>query len=374
MKPESTKDLVMTSSLFKPFSCRGLTIKNRIVMAPMTRSHSPNGLPGDNVAAYYRRRAEADVGLIVTEGTTVDRAGASNDTNVPMFHGEAALARWKHVCAEVHEGGGKIAPQLWHTGMVRKPGTGHNPDAVTDSPSGITHRGKLVAPVPSEAEIEDMVISFARSAAHAAELGFDAIEIHGAHGYLVDQFFWQVMNTREDKFGGGLAERTRFAADIISECRKAVGDNMPIILRFSQWKQQEYTAKLAQNPQELEAFLSILTDAGVDIFHCSQRRFWEPEFEGSELNLAGWTKKLSGKPTITVGSVGLSGDFIAALAGESSGVAPLHSLLERLDSGEFDLVAVGRALLQDPFWAQKVKEDRTDDLMNYDAGALKTLY
>lgn len=343
-------------------------------MAPMTRSQSPGGLPGDDVAAYYRRRAEADVGLIVTEGTTVDRAGASNDTNVPVFHGDEALARWKHVCAEVHAGGGAIAPQLWHIGMVRKPGTGHNPEAATDSPSGLTHTGKLVAPIPSEVEIEDMVSSFARSAAHAAELGFDAVEIHGAHGYLIDQFFWQAMNAREDKYGGGLPERANFAADIISECRKAVGDDIPIILRFSQWKQQEYAAKLAQTPKELEAFLTVLADAGVDIFHCSQRRFWEPEFEGSELNLAGWTKKLTGKPTITVGSVGLSGDFIAAFAGESSDVAPLHGLLERLDAGEFDMVAVGRALLQDPLWAQKVKEGRMDELKDYDAAALKTLY
>lgn len=343
-------------------------------MAPMTRSHSPNGVPGDDVAAYYRRRAEADVGLIVTEGTTVDRAGASNDTSVPVFHGDEALARWKTVCAEVHAAGGKIAPQLWHIGMVRKPGTGHNPEAATDSPSGLTHTGKLVAPVLSETEVEDMVMSFARSAGYAAELGFDAIELHGAHGYLIDQFFWQVMNTREDKFGGGLTERASFAADVISECRKAVGDDMPIILRFSQWKQQEYTAKLAKTPQELEAFLTVLSDAGVDIFHCSQRRFWEPEFGGFDLNLAGWTKKLTGKPTITVGSVGLSGDFIGAFAGESSNVAPLHQLLERLDAGEFDLVAVGRALLQDPLWAQKVKEGRTDELLDYNAEALKTFF
>jgi len=364
----------MTSSLFQPFSCRGLTTKNRIVMAPMTRSKSPNGLAGDDVAAYYRRRAEADVGLIVTEGTTIDRAGASNDTSVPVFHGDEALARWKHVCAEVHAGGGKIAPQLWHIGMVRKPGTGHNPEASTDSPSGLTHTAKLVAPVPSEADVDDMVMSFARSAGHAADLGFDAIEIHGAHGYLVDQFFWQVMNAREDKYGGGLTERASFAASIISECRKAVGDNIPIILRFSQWKQQEYTAKLAETPQELEAFLNVLSEAGVDIFHCSQRRFWEPEFKGSDLNLAGWTKKITGKPTITVGSVGLNGDFIAAFQGENSGVAPLTKLLERLDAGEFDMVAVGRALLQDPLWAQKVKEGRMDELMDYDVAALKTLY
>lgn len=364
----------MTSSLFMPFKCRGLTLPNRFVMAPMTRSFSPKGIPGENVGDYYERRAAADVGLILTEGTTIDRSGASNDTNVPVFHGEAALARWKSICERVHKAGGKIAPQLWHIGMVRKPGTGHNPDAISDSPAGMTHTGKQVQPMPSESEVADMVASYARSAAHAAELGFDAIEIHGAHGYLIDQFFWDIMNTREDKYGGGLVERAKFAAEIIAECRKAVGDEMPIILRFSQWKQQEYTARLADTPAKLEAFLKVFVDAGVDILHCSQRRFWEPEFEGSDLNLAGWTKKLTGLPTITVGSVGLDGDFFSAFAGVGSQAAPLDSLVERMDAGEFDLVAVGRALLQDPEWVKKVKEGRQDELENYNGEALKTLY
>ncbi len=364
----------MSNSLFQPFSCRGMTLSNRIVMAPMTRSFSPNGVPGDNVADYYARRAAADVGLIVTEGTTVDRPGASSDENVPLFHGEASLDGWSKVCESVHAAGGKIAPQLWHTGMTRKPGTGHHPDGATDSPSGLTHKGKLVAAVPSETDVDDMVASFARSAAHAAKLGFDSIEIHGAHGYLVDEFFWEIMNAREDKYGGDLTDRTRFAADIISECRKAVGDDMPIILRFSQWKQQDYNARLAQTPQELEAFLKVFVDAGVDILHCSQRRYWEPEFEGSSLNLAGWAKKLTGLPTITVGSVGLSSDFIGAFMGEGSELSSLDDIEERLAKGEFDLVAVGRALLQDPFWAQKIKEGRQDELESYDAAALQTLF
>ncbi len=363
----------MTNSLFQPFSCKNLHLPNRIVMAPMTRSFSPGGIPGENVAAYYERRAAADVGLIITEGTTVDRPGASSDKNVPLFYGETALAGWANVCDRVHQAGGKIAPQLWHTGMTRKPGTGHTPEGITDSPSGLTHRGKLVAPVPTEADVEDMVSSFARSAAHAAKLGFDAIEIHGAHGYLIDEFFWDVMNVREDRYGGDLADRARFGAEIISECRKAVGNDMPIILRISQWKQQEYEAKLAETPQELEAFLKVFVDAGVDILHCSQRRYEVAEFEGSGLNLAGWAKKLTGLPTITVGSVGLSSEFFGAFMGQGSELSALDDIIERLDKGEFDLVAVGRALLQDPDWAKKIKEGRVEELESYNAAALQTL-
>ena len=362
------------SPLFTPFTCRGLTIPNRIVMAPMTRNFSPGGVPGDNVAAYYERRASADVGLIVTEGTTIARGGASNDPRIPNFHAEAALKGWANVVEKVHGAGGKIAPQIWHVGMMRKPGTGPDPEAVSDSPSGKTHDGKQVQPEPSESEVADMVMAYANAAGEAAKLGFDCVEIHGAHGYLIDEFFWNVMNTREDKYGGGLPERARFAGEIISECRKQMGDDLPIILRFSQWKQQEFTARLAETPQELEAFLGVFVNAGVDILHCSQRRWWEPEFDGSEMNLAGWSKKLTGLPTITVGSVGLDSDFVGAFQGQGSKTRPIVDVIERLETGEFDMVAVGRALLQDPFWAQKIKEGRHDELEEYDAKALATLF
>ena len=364
----------MSNALFKPLTIRGLTIPNRIVMAPMTRGFSPNGVPGENVAAYYKRRAESDVGLIVTEGTVIDREGSSNEPNYPKFYGEKPLAGWKAVVDAVAQAGGKIAPQLWHVGMVRKAGTGHNPEAISDSPSGITHTGKSVTPAPSDEEVADMVNSYARSAAHAKDLGFNAIEIHGAHGYLIDQFFWDVMNKREDKYGGGLNERATFAADIISECRKAVGEEIPIILRFSQWKQQDYAARLADTPQKLESFLKVFVDAGVDVLHCSQRRFWEAEFDQSHLNLAGWAKKLTGLPTITVGSVGLNGDFFEAFQGKGAEAASLDELFERMEKDEFDMVAVGRALLQDPHWVTKVKEGRFEEFKNYDAKAISTLY
>jgi len=365
--------MVDTSILFTPFKLNGLELKNRIVMAPMTRSHSPGGVPGADVCDYYTKRAAAEVGLILSEGTTIDRPGASNDVNVPNFVTDEALAGWSNIIESVHEKGGKMGPQLWHVGMMRKPGTGPFPDAPSDSPSGRTHTGKQVMPEPTMEEVADMIDAYAKAAGHAARLGFDVIEIHGAHGYLIDQFFWDVMNTRSDRYGGTLAERATFAAEIVRACRSAVGAEMPILFRFSQWKQQDFTARLAETPESLEGFLSVLSDAGVDVFHCSQRRFWEPEFEGSSLNLAGWTKKLSGKPSVSVGSVGLRGDFISAFGGASSETTDLGQLVERMENGEFDLIAVGRALLQDPLWAEKVKNGNMDQLMPFDVGALTSL-
>jgi 2,4-dienoyl-CoA reductase-like NADH-dependent reductase (Old Yellow Enzyme family) len=130
---------------------------------------------------------------------------------------------------------------------------------------------------------------------------------------------------------------------------------------------------MAKTPEEMGAWLNLLADAGIDIFHCSQRRFWEPEFEGSDLNFAGWAKKLTGKPTITVGSVGLSGEFMAAFAGESSEPSPLDELLRRYDRGDFDLVAVGRPILADPEWVKKIKDGRTSELKGFSKEALAQL-
>lgn len=338
-------------ALFEPFAAGKMTLSNRIVMAPMTRQFSPDGVPGSEVAAYYRRRAENGVGLIVTEGTVINHPDSSNSANVPHFYGEAALNGWANVVTEVHEAGGRIIPQIWHMGA-----RGHVGDY-------------------SESEIAAIVQGFAQAASEAKRLGFDGIELHGAHGYLIDQFFWEKTNTRTDSYGGDMVARTRFAVEVIEACRRAVGPEFPIVLRFSQWKASDYTAKLAETPELLEQFLAPLVDAGVDIFHCSTRRFWEPEFEGSDLNLAGWTKKLTGKPTITVGSVGLDGDFMSLFTeGKGANNAKIDGLIERLERQEFDLVAVGRALLVDPLWANKIRDGRTAELVPFTTEAVKTLH
>jgi len=362
-------------SLFSPFQFKSLKLPNRVVMAPMTRSFSPDGVPTPQVTEYYKRRAAAAVGLIISEGTVVNRPSASNDPNVPRFWGAEPLAAWKQVIDGVHAAGGVMAPQLWHVGAARNRRTDWVAPGPVDSPSGLSSPGKRFGEPMSDAAVADTIAAFARAAADAKALGFDAIELHGAHGYLIDQFFWDGTNQRRDSYGGAtLPERGRFAAEILRAVRAAVGPDYPVIIRLSQWKQQDFSVQMAKTPQEMEAWLRPLADAGADIFHCSQRRFWEPEFEGSDLNFAGWAKKLIGKPTITVGSVGLSGEFIAAFAGESSKPASLDELLRRLDRGDFDLVAVGRALINDPLWVQKVRDGRHDELLDFSPSALGTLF
>ncbi|MFV0278521.1 MAG: NADH:flavin oxidoreductase [Parahaliea sp.] len=348
-----------TSPLFQPFQLGTLSLANRIVMAPMTRNFSPGNVPGADVVEYYRRRAAGGVGLIVTEGTCIDHIAASGYPDVPYFHGEERLAGWRRVAQAVHAEGGKIAPKLWHCGGMRKAGTPPEGDVPGYTPSGMNLPGKVNRHIISQGDIDEVVAAFARAAADARRLGFDAVEIHGAHGYLIDQFFWAGTNVRDDAYGGSLEKRGRFAVEIIEAVRAAVGPDFPVILRWSQWKQQDYSARLVDNAGDLERFLAPLAAAGVDIFHCSTRRFWEPEFEGSELNLAGWTRKLSGKPAITVGSVGLDQDFIP-VPGETvfreAEPASLDELLRRMSGQEFDLVAVGRALIANPDWAALVRE------------------
>lgn len=290
-----------TDNLFKPFNLKSLHTRNRFVMSPMTRACSPDGVPTDDVALYYRKRAEGEVGLIISEGTVIDRPSSASDPNVPHFFGQAALAGWQKVLDGIHDAGGQMAPQLWHGGIQENHSSGWLPGTSFEGPSGIGNGRRM-----SDADIADTISAFGRAALDSMRMGFNCVEVQGAHGYLIDQFFWPDTNRRGDFWGGrNLAERTRFAVEIIKEIRKQVGEQFTLMIRLSQWRFSDYNGQLARTPKDAEAWLTPLADAGIDIFHCSTRCFWKPEFPGSDLNFAGWAKKITGKATITVGSVGL---------------------------------------------------------------------
>jgi 2,4-dienoyl-CoA reductase-like NADH-dependent reductase (Old Yellow Enzyme family) len=346
---------------FSPFKYKSLDLRNRFVMAPMTREQSPDGVPTQKVSDYYSRRAAGNVGLILTEGTVIDRPAARSRKDVPSFYGDKALDAWQNVAGAVHEQGGAIAPQFWHVGDNP---AGWEPPVPFESPSNMSLR-----------DIEDTIAAYAKAAASARQLGFDALEIHAGHGYLIDQFFWSQTNNRTDGFGGKtIKERARFGAEVVKAVRTAVGPEFAIIMRLSQWKSADYAAKIAHTPQEAEAWLSPLAEAGVDIFHASTRRYWQPEFEGSDLNLAGWFKKITGLPTITVGSVGLQSDVTTLFQGKGAERTEFEELLRRFERGDFDLIAVGRQLLQDPDWVVKVKTGRLDDIESFNASSVSTYY
>jgi 2,4-dienoyl-CoA reductase-like NADH-dependent reductase (Old Yellow Enzyme family) len=212
---------------------------------------------------------------------------------------------------------------------------------------------QLAAP-SSEAALDEIAEAYARSAARAMALGFDGIAIHGAHGYLLDTFFWDETNQRIDRWGGDRRARAGFAAEVVRRIRATIGPDKPILFRFSQWKQQDFRARLAHSPQELEEVLGPLADAGVDIFDASVRYFNRAEFDGSPLNLAGWAKKVTGKLSMAVGGIGTRSGYYDKGAAVAS-TEFLEPLLERFARGEFDLIAVGRALIGDAGWARKLR-------------------
>lgn len=395
--------------LFTPITIGSMTLANRFVMAPMGRSSAPDGVLSPAYAPYYRRRAEGGTALIIGEATAIDHPTAQHMTTSSIIHGAGAEA-WRKVASEVHAAGGRFMPQLWHAALMRSPWPADDPrlemanrDHKSMSPSGLYMPGlidpELTPPEPVQVEepmtleeIDQCIDAYGRAAATAMAIGSDGINIHGAHGYLIDEFLWPRLNRRTDGYGGTLAGRVRFAVEVVRACRAATAPDFPIFFRMSQWKQQDYRARLAETPDDLGQIVGPLAEAGVDLFDCSTRRFWEPAFAGSDLSLAGWVRKLSGKPTMMVGSLGiarevLEKDAMAALRRVAAGggaeaaervpeIGPeLHMLddaVRRLEAGECDLLGVGRMLITNPDLANRVRSGqgigamkvyRTQDLM-----------
>lgn len=373
-----------TDALFRPLTIGTKTLRNRLAMAPMTRCFAREDVHDPRAIEYYGRRARGGIGLIISEGSPPPTPEAPYHPDVPGFGSEAALDRWRDIANAVNAAGAHMLVQLWHAGIQRDASASRYPDVVSIGPSGVfpvadPERGgvvetKIIGRAMTQADIDRTIELFAATAKTCQDLGFSGIELHAAHGYLFDQFFWNESNLRTDLYGGDIAQRTRFAVETISEIRRRVGSDFLIGLRFSQFKPPLYTAKLAQTPQELERFLTPLVSAGIDLIHASSRRFWQPEFEGSDLTIAGWTKKITGLPTISVGSVALDSGFDPRKgAGAAAGAAGLSQLIRMFERGDFDVIAIGRSLLANPDWARIVREQGPEALAAFDKAALDEL-
>ncbi len=358
--------------LFEPYKLKNLNLRNRVVMAPMTRNQSPGGIPTSEVVAYYSRRAKAEVGLIITEGIEVSHEASSAYPNVPRLDTKEAREGWKRVVNGVKENGGSVIAQLWHCGGFRKLGMQPNPEVPGHTASGLVKPGKKVAHEMTLEDIKQTINAYASDAKYCEEIGFDGVEIHGAHGYLIDNFFWEGTNIRDDSYGGSIEKRSQFVSEIIQAVRSNISQEFIVGLRFSQWKQHDFEAKLAHSTDDLKKVLLSPVESGLDYLHSSMRRFWESEFEGSEENLAYWTKKISNIPTIGVGSVGLDSDFIDMTA--PSKPASIDKAIDDISKEKYDLLAVGRALLSDHEWVLKMKEGRLKDVIPYSKEALLKLY
>jgi 2,4-dienoyl-CoA reductase-like NADH-dependent reductase (Old Yellow Enzyme family) len=364
----------LIAPLLEPMQIRGTKFRNRIAMSPVARAGCQDGVPGEELAAYYRKRAECGVGTIFTGSVFVNHKETADGYGVgvgktPSLSTTAALEAWRRIVDSVHAAGSLIIPQLLHVGVMKAPSG--QPDDIafspsgtwgpTDRPTGYTKEaiaalsGRQIHAM-TEAEILEIIEAFADSARNAKAVGFDGIALHGAHSYLIDSFLWGGTNLRKDRWGGDHVGRTRFAAELVRAIRAAIGKDMLISIRFSQWKPQDFDARLARSPKELEEILRPLVDASVDILDASSRDFSEPAFDDRPENLPYWTRKVMGMPTMMVGGTAvLRQKFDAPLAPPQT-INNLEEIMRRYEHGEFDLLAVGRALLNDPQWLERARE------------------
>ena len=354
------------SPLFTPFSLRSVTLRNRFVLPAMQRGWGTEGRPLPKLADYYRSRAEGGIALVISESCAVDHPAATAN-RFSCHIRESTYDAWAHCIEAVHEAGGLFFVQLWHEGAKQG-----RRDAGVDpvSPSGLVQAGRRNGDPATPQQLEELRDAFVRSALVAERAGADGVEVHAAHGYLLDQFLWSETNRRDDGLGGDdMADRVKFPAQVVAAVRAALQPSMAISLRFSQWKTIDYEAKIAQTPEELGVMLGALEAAGVDVFHASTRRFWEPAWPGVDLTLSGWCKTFTEVPVITVGSVGLTTDQMASILRESeaepTGEIGMRELMRRFEAGEFDLVSVGRSVIGDADWVWKVRDGRYEDIRTF---------
>lgn len=206
--------------LIEPIRLGALTLPNRLVMAPMTRNRAHDTLPGPSMAVYYAQRAAA--GLIVSEGAQIAPMGQGYP-NTPGLHSDAQLAAWRQVTQAVHAAGGRIFAQLWHVGRISHPdvlggATPVAPSAIRPAGQVYTTSGLQPFVTPralTTDEVAEVVGQFRQAAVNARAAGFDGVEIHGANGYLIDQFIQSSTNTRTDRYGGSLENRLRFLREVV---------------------------------------------------------------------------------------------------------------------------------------------------------------
>lgn len=352
--------------LFTPYALGALRLPNRFVLPGMQRGLCHEGAPTHRMIDYYRRRVAGGCGLIISESVAIDHPTSTRNARFAWMTART-FEPWVRCISAVKEEGGHILLQLWHEGARRTAG-GAGPYALfpTLSPSGLADRTTAQGRAATIEEIQELKAAFVASAVMAKEAGADGVEIHAAHGYLLDQFLWPVTNRRQDGYGGPtIEERARLPAEIIAAVRAACGPEFIIGLRFSQWKETDYTARIVETPAELGSMLSQFASAGLSLVHASTRRFWEPEWPDSDLNLAGWCKRLCALPVITVGSVGIvtDGDDRTGKIGWE-----LAELSRRLLAEQFDLVAVGRSQIADPNWVNKVRNGDFSATRPFEAG------
>jgi 2,4-dienoyl-CoA reductase-like NADH-dependent reductase (Old Yellow Enzyme family) len=349
--------------LFQPLAVRGLTLRNRFVMPAMQRGFMDDGAPTQRMVEYLGRCAAGGVGLVICESTAPDHPAAFWSPVMGRIDART-LPAWQRVINAVQREGARVFIQLWHPGVIRKLPADH-PLAHHDtlSPSGLVQSGRPHGRAMGAADFSELTAAYAKAARDVQQIGADGIEIHAAHGYLLDQFLWAETNQRSDEYGGAtLAARARYPAQVVSAVRAAVGASLPLSVRFSQFKEVDYGATIAASPTELRDFVHLMQSAGVDLFNVSSRRFTKAEWPTSEhptWSIAEWTRSFAEACVMTCGSVGLNLEMFANLFDDQepdqlSVERDLAEVAARILRGSLDLVGVGRMHIANPDFVNRV--------------------
>ena len=358
--------------LLQPITIGTLQLQTRFVMPGMQRNWCVDGAPDERLGEYYRRRVLGGAGLIISESCAVNHPSATKNHVFARISPDTQEA-WRTCIAGVHDAGGRMFLQLWHQGGVDYGGDAQrDPGFVALSPCGFSEPEKPFGRAATQHELAEIRDAFVQGAIDAQEIGADGIELHSCHGFLLDQFLWPKTNLRTDRYGGPtITDRATFPAEVAQAVRAATGPDFVISMRISQWKESDYDAKIVSTPDELRQLVTLLRSSGVDVFHVSTRRFWTPEWDGSDLGLAGWVKSFTDAAVIGVGSVGLDIDVMASLEGQEAnptGASRIGDLVRRFERGDFDMVSVGRSQIGDPQWIVKMRDGRIPEIRTFRSG------
>ncbi|MCR2805568.1 oxidoreductase [Paenibacillus soyae] len=330
--------------LLQPVRIGNWNLRTRIAMAPMTRSFADDttGTVGEDVVAYYQRRAQDGIGLIITEGITPSPRGKGT-FRVPGLYTREQANAWRKVTEAVHEEGGTVIAQLWHVGRLTHPDLtgGYAPQAPSAvQAEGLVHRLRKPFAMPESmtiGEIGEAVQQYTQAAKLAIEAGFDGVELHGAHGYLIDQFAWEVTNRRTDRYGRGRSGRLLFMKEVLCAVGEAIGMDR-VIVRFSELKDDKPNFRWQDPLAEIEAYLEVFRETGLRVLHPSTNTFTQPMADGMTLHEL--IRKRWDGAIIGVG-----------------GLTP-SSAADAIRESVIDIAAFGKPLLANPDFVWRLRNDQ----------------
>ncbi|RFU66668.1 NADH:flavin oxidoreductase [Peribacillus glennii] len=337
-------------TLFSGFDLAGLKIRNRVALAPMTRvSATADGLVTDEMVKYYTKFAKGGFSLLITEGVYPDDQYSQGYLFQPGISNDKQTNAWREVIESVHQEGSKIICQLMHAGALSQ-GNIHKqisigPSAVKPKGTQLTfYRGEGEFPVPEEMslnDIDDVKRGFVNAAKNAKQAGFDGVEVHGANGYILDQFLTDYTNHRDDQYGGSTENRVKLLVEVLQEIRNEVGEDFPVGIRISQAKVNDANHKWTGKEADAEIIFKNLANAGADFIHITEPKAYEPAFDDSSSTLVQLAKRYGQVPVIANGSL-----------------EDPEKAEEIITSGYADIISLGKGALANQDWVNKVNSNQ----------------